>query len=150
MTDPVRLIRRIAVTIAGTALLAVGAVLLVAPGPGILVILLALTVFALEYEWARRRLVVLQALARSAAEKTAASRVAQATAILFGTAALGLGGVLVFTDLLPFSGLWTGISIAVAGLLVLGTTGYSVRQVRQAQGKAAPEQEPEPAGQRPR
>jgi hypothetical protein len=106
-------------------------------------------VFALEYEWARRRLALLQALAHSAAEKTAASRVAQATAVLFGVAALGLGGVLVFTDLLPFSGLWTGISIAVAGLLVLATTGYSVRQARQAVDRAAPERDPEPADPRP-
>ncbi len=133
MTDPVRLLRRIAVTVLGTVLLAAGVVLLIAPGPGVLVILLALTVFAIEYEWARRRLVTVEALARSAAAKTAASRVARATAILFGVAALGLGGVLVYTDLLPFSGLWTGISLAVAGALVIATTVYSVRQVRKAQ-----------------
>ncbi|MGH3173231.1 MAG: hypothetical protein ACRDPF_05100, partial [Streptosporangiaceae bacterium] len=33
--DLVRLLRRIAVTVAGTVILAVGAVLLVAPGPGL-------------------------------------------------------------------------------------------------------------------
>src|SRR6266516_1064968 len=52
----VRLLRRIAITVVGTVILAVGVVLLVAPGPGLLVILLALIVFAVEYEWARRRL----------------------------------------------------------------------------------------------
>jgi len=44
--DPVRLLRRIAVTVAGTVILAVGVVLLVAPGPGLMVIALALAVFA--------------------------------------------------------------------------------------------------------
>ena len=54
--DLVRLLRRIAVTVAGTVILAVGVVLLVAPGPGLVVIALALAVFAIEYQWARRHL----------------------------------------------------------------------------------------------
>ena len=51
MKDPVRLLRRIAVTVVGTVILAVGVVLLVAPGPGLVVIALALAVFAIEYQW---------------------------------------------------------------------------------------------------
>ena len=43
--DLVRLLRRIAVTVVGTVILAVGVVLLVAPGPGLVVI--ALAVFGL-------------------------------------------------------------------------------------------------------
>jgi hypothetical protein len=42
MKGLVRLLRRIAVTVVGTVILAVGVVLLVAPGPGLLVIVLAL------------------------------------------------------------------------------------------------------------
>jgi uncharacterized protein (TIGR02611 family) len=130
--DPVRLLRRIAVTVVGTAILAVGLVLLVAPGPGLLVIALALAVFAIEYQWARRHLATVQAHARSAALKTAASRVATASAVLFGIGAIGLGAVLVFTDLLPLSGAGTGVSVAVGGLTVLATVVYSVRELRQA------------------
>ena len=115
----VRLLRRIALTVVGTVILAVGVVLLVAPGPGLLVILLALIVFAVEYEWARRRLVTVRDKARSAAEKAAASRVATASAVLFGMGAIGLGAVLIFTDLLPLSGIATGGSVALAGLTVL-------------------------------
>ena len=48
--DPVRLLRRIAITVVGTVILAVGVVLLVAPGPGLVVIALALAVFAIEYQ----------------------------------------------------------------------------------------------------
>ena len=132
VNDLVRLLRRIAITVVGTVILAVGVVLLVAPGPGLLVIALALAVFAIEYQWARRHLATVQAHARSAALKTAASRVATASAVLFGIGAIGLGAVLVFTDLLPLSGAGTGVSVAVGGLTVLATVVYSVRELRQA------------------
>jgi uncharacterized membrane protein YfcA len=96
------------------------------------VILLALIVLAVEYEWARRNLTAVRARARSAADKTAASRVATATAVLFGVGAIGLGGVLIFTDVLPLSGVGTGVSVALGGLTVLVTTAYSVRELRRA------------------
>ncbi len=135
MKGLVRLLRRIAVTVVGTVVLAVGLVLLVAPGPGLLVIVLALIVFGVEYEWARRRVAAVRARARSAADKAAASRVATASAVLFGIGAIGLGGVLIFTDVLPLSGLGVGASVALGGLTVLATTAYSVRELRRA-GKA--------------
>ena len=78
--DPIRLLRRIAVGVVGTVILVVGLVLLVAPGPGLVVIALTLGVFAIEYQWARRNLAAVQARARSAALKAAASRVATASA----------------------------------------------------------------------
>jgi len=127
------MLRRIAVTVVGTVILAVGVVLLVAPGPGLVVIALALAVFAIEYRWARRHLATVQARARSAALKTAASRVATACAVLFGVAAVGLGVVLACTDLLPLSGAGTGAGAAVGGLTVLVTTAYSVRELRRAE-----------------
>lgn len=133
MKDLVRLLRRIAVTVVGTVILAVGVVLLVAPGPGLLVILLALIVFAVEYEWARRHLTAVRARARSAADKAAASRVATASAVLFGVGAIGLGGVLIFTEVLPLSGVGTGAGVALGGLAVLVTTAYSVRELRRAE-----------------
>jgi hypothetical protein len=131
--DPVRLLRRIAVTVVGTVILAVGVVLLVAPGPGLVVIALSLAVFAIEYQWARRHLATVQAHARSAALKAAASRVATASAVLFGVAAIGLGVVLIFTDLLPLSSAGTGVGVAIGGLTVLVTMAYSVRELRRAE-----------------
>jgi divalent metal cation (Fe/Co/Zn/Cd) transporter len=130
MKDLTRLLRRIALTVAGTVILGVGVVLLVAPGPGLLVILLAMMVFAIEYEWARRQLNAVRERALSAAAKTAASRVGTASAVLFGLGALGLGGVLIFTDVLPLSGIGTGAGIALGGLTVLATTAYSLRELR--------------------
>jgi hypothetical protein len=132
MKDLVRVLRRIAVTVAGSVILVVGVVLVVAPGPGLLVILAALIVFAAEYEWARRYLGAVRARARSAAERAAASRVATASSVLFGIGAVGLGGVLIFTDVLPLSGAGTGASVALGGLTVLATTAYSVRELWRA------------------
>jgi hypothetical protein len=71
--------------------------------------------------------------ARSAADKAAASRVATASAVLFGIGAIGLGVVLIFTNLLPLSGVAVGASVALGGLTVLATTAYSVREMRRAQ-----------------
>jgi len=142
--DPVRLLRRIAVTVVGTVILVVGVVLLVAPGPGLVVIALALAVFAIEYQWARRNLAAVQERARSAALKAAASRVATASAVLFGIGAIGLGALLACTDLLPFSGVGTGVGAAVGGLTVLLTTAYGVRELRKAK-KAEETGEPEEA-----
>ncbi len=137
--DLVRLLRRIAVTVAGIVIFAVGAVLLVAPGPGLLVIALALSVFAVEYRWARRYLAAVQARARSAALKAAASRVSTACTVLFGVGAVGLGAVLVCTDLLPFSGVATGVGVAIGGLTVLVTIAYSVRESRRCENTAEDE-----------
>ena len=132
MKDLVRLLRRIAITVVGTVILAAGLVLLVAPGPGILVILVALTLFAAEYQWARRHLAAARALARSAADKTATSRIATATAVLFGLGSIGLGAVLIFTDVLPIPGVGAGAGITLGGLTVLVTTAYGIRELRRA------------------
>jgi uncharacterized protein (TIGR02611 family) len=48
--------KRIAVTTVGFALIAVGIVLLVIPGPGLLLIAAGLAVLATEYAWARQAL----------------------------------------------------------------------------------------------
>lgn len=140
MRDLARLLRRIAVTVVGMVILAVGVVLLVAPGPGLLVIVLALVVLGAEYEWARRHLAAVRDKARSAADRAAASRVGTASTVLFGVAAVGLGGVLIFTDLLPLSGVGTGASVVVGGLTVLATMAYSIREVRRARRVAGPAQ----------
>jgi uncharacterized membrane protein YbaN (DUF454 family) len=141
MTDLARLLRRIAITVVGTILLTLGVVLLVAPGPGIVVIALALAVFAIEYKWARQRLIEAKELARSAAEKTATNQVAKTSAILFGVGTIGLGGVLIFTDILPFSGIGTGVSVALAGIITLATTAYSIRSLKRTQSASQADNE---------
>jgi Putative transmembrane protein (PGPGW) len=115
----------------------------VAPGPGLVVIALALAVFAVEYEWARRRLAAVRERALSAAHRTAASRTATACAVLFGVSAIGLGAALIFTDLLPLSGTGTGLGAVTAGLTVLATMAYSLRELRRTKraGESSPAQQ---------
>jgi uncharacterized protein (TIGR02611 family) len=48
--------KRIVVTVVGFTLVALGIVLLVVPGPGILVLAAGLAVLATEYAWARKML----------------------------------------------------------------------------------------------
>jgi len=49
----VKLARRIVVTIVGITVLAIGIVMVVAPGPAIVVIPIGLTILGLEFAWAR-------------------------------------------------------------------------------------------------
>jgi uncharacterized protein (TIGR02611 family) len=51
-----RIVRRVAVTIAGVAVIVIGIALLPLPGPGWLVIFGGLGILGTEYEWARRLL----------------------------------------------------------------------------------------------
>jgi uncharacterized protein (TIGR02611 family) len=48
--------KRIAVSVAGLLLLAIGLAMLVLPGPGLLLIIAGLAVLATEYVWAQRTL----------------------------------------------------------------------------------------------
>jgi Putative transmembrane protein (PGPGW) len=111
-------------------------ILLTAPGPGLVVIAVALAVFAIEYEWARRRLAAIRERARSAAFQAAASRAAAFCAFLFVIGTIGLGAVLIVTNVLPLSGAGTGAGAAVAGVTVLVTVAYSMRQLRRAERPA--------------
>ena len=47
-----RLLRKVAIAIAGFAVLAVGILMIVTPGPAVLVIPLGLTILSKEYPWA--------------------------------------------------------------------------------------------------
>jgi hypothetical protein len=63
------LFRKTGITILGFALLVTGAVLLVLPGPGILVIILGLVVLSWEYEWAKHHLKRARLIHHKALEK---------------------------------------------------------------------------------
>jgi uncharacterized protein (TIGR02611 family) len=64
MADFAHGVKRIGVLVVGLALLAVGVVLLVLPGPGLLVIAAGLALLATEFAWARRLLVRVRERAR--------------------------------------------------------------------------------------
>jgi uncharacterized protein (TIGR02611 family) len=66
--------KRIAVTVIGFALVAIGLVMLVVPGPGLLVILAGFAVLATEYTWARSALEETKRRASGAARRLRRNR----------------------------------------------------------------------------
>lgn len=66
---PLRIARRIGIGVAGSAVLGVGVVMLVMPGPAFVVIPMGLGILALEFEWARRWLDRVKEYARTALGK---------------------------------------------------------------------------------
>ena len=130
VTTSIRLLRRIAISVVGLIVLMVGAVMLVAPGPGFLVIALGLLILSVEYEWARRRLDRAKAHARTLADKAAANRLSTSISVLLALGIIGLGGVLALSEVLPASGIATGVSVAFGGVVALSTIVYSLLQRR--------------------
>jgi uncharacterized protein (TIGR02611 family) len=66
--------KRIAVTIVGGALLLLGLVFLVLPGPGIVLLLAGLAILASEYVWAQRALNYAKERAKRASDRVRGRR----------------------------------------------------------------------------
>ena len=126
------MLKRFAVTIVGVALIALGAAMMVLPGPGILVIVGGLALLATEYVWARKMLKTARAKAEEVQEAAVASPVRTAGTLLFGVLLLGLGLAMVFLrDVdLPFWSPVTGGIIAVTALILLATTYLTLRAAK--------------------
>src|SRR3954469_24708838 len=150
-----KILRRIMVTIVGVAILAVGGVMLVAPGPGFLVIALGLFVLGIEYEWARRRLDYVRQRVADLADAAVSNPLSTAGSILGGLALVAFGVVVGVSEGLPVSGWWTGGSLIAGGLIALATIAVSLEQARRSRRRTAGEPavpaprmaEPDPARQ---
>ncbi|HSK27595.1 MAG TPA: PGPGW domain-containing protein [Jiangellales bacterium] len=124
--------KRFAVTIAGFGLLAVGAAMMVLPGPGLLVIVVGLAVLATEYLWARRLLARAKARAQRAQDAAVASRLRTAGSVAFACGMAGLGLAMVLIDDVPWPVLdswldrvWgpvTGSVLMLTGVVLLTST----------------------------
>jgi uncharacterized protein (TIGR02611 family) len=68
-SGPLRLLRRVGIGIVGSAVLGVGVIMLVTPGPAFVVIPMGLGILALEFEWAQRWLHRVKEYVRSAMPK---------------------------------------------------------------------------------
>jgi len=127
-----KFLRRVVLTIVGVAILAVGAVMLVAPGPGFLVLALGLFVLGLEYEWARKRLDYVRQKVADLADAAVANPLSTAGSILGGVSLVVAGVVVGVRDDLPASSWWTGGSLIAGGVIALATIGVSLEQARRA------------------
>jgi uncharacterized protein (TIGR02611 family) len=80
--------KRIAVTVVGFAVLLAGVIMMVTPGPGVLVIVLGLAILASEWAWAERALDRAKAGGKVVLEQATASPLRIAASVL-----LTLGGI---------------------------------------------------------
>jgi uncharacterized protein (TIGR02611 family) len=110
--------KRIAVLIAGLAVLGAGVTMLVLPGPGIVVIILGFAILATEFAWAERALDRTTGTAAAAASKVSNNRAGRAALLLSGLA-LVTGGGFVATFVEEYRVI--GISLTIAGLIGLLT-----------------------------
>jgi hypothetical protein len=121
-------LRRVVTTILGGALVVVGVLLLVLPGPGLLLVLAGLIVLAFEYPWAQRRVAPVRRQAVAAAQFSVASRLRITWTAAVGLALVVAGVAWTVVPSLPFGGTGTGSGLALSGVLLLGLLGYSVRR----------------------
>lgn len=128
-----RLVRRVVVTVVGVAVLGLGVVLLVLPGPGVLVIALGFLILSTEYEWARRRFESARQKAAELAQQAVAKPWSTVLSILAALALIAIGIVWGAITSLPFSSWWVGGSLIFGGLVALATIIVSLRQARQRQ-----------------
>ncbi|MGQ0464872.1 MAG: PGPGW domain-containing protein [Sporichthyaceae bacterium] len=130
--------RKVALTTLGVVITLAGIAMLPLPGPGALIILVGLWVLAQEYEWAEKRLDVVQDKILDAAYATAASLPKTLGALLGASGMIAFGVVFGLNEDWPFSGWWTAGSIVGGGLLA-GATAIWARATRhrRAASKAA-------------
>ena len=134
------LLKRFAVTIVGVALLAVGAAMMVLPGPGILGIVAGLAVLATEYVWARRLLVKAKEQAQAAQEAAVASPLRTAGSVLSALALVAVGIAMLLVDDVAWPVLgnlldkvWgpvTGSILVVTGAILLTTTVITIKTAK--------------------
>jgi hypothetical protein len=125
---------------AGGVLVAVGGLLLVLPGPGMLLVFAGLAVLATVFPGLRRFVEPVRRRAMKAAADSVASPWRLVGSTCFGAALIGTGVLWGLVADLPFGGWAAGSSLVLSGLVVLGLLAYSVRQVR-SHGEDGPSRE---------
>ena len=129
--------RKFAVTALGGVIVAVGAALIVLPGPGALVIVLGLAVLAKEYPWAKRRLDQVRDKVVAAAEASVAGPVRLSASLLSAGAVITGGIAWGIVDELPMSSWWTAGTVIAGGLLAGATVVWAALMRRRDQRAVA-------------
>lgn len=110
--------KRIVVLLLGVAVLVAGVLMLVLPGPGIIVIILGFAILATEFAWAERALDRTTSKAATAASKVSDNKNGRKLLAVSGIGMIA-GGIVV-ASLVPSLRV-AGASIAVAGIISLST-----------------------------
>lgn len=129
-------LRRSVVIVAGLSLLLAGVVLLVLPGPGLLVILGGLVLLADQFAWARALVEPVRTRARESTRASVQTPWRIALTALTGLLLIAAGVTWAVVDGLPLSGWASGGGLVVSGAVLLGLLGYAHRQRRNAASDA--------------
>ncbi|MEU0796306.1 PGPGW domain-containing protein [Amycolatopsis sp. NPDC005961] len=122
--------KRILITVAGAVLLIVGVLLLVLPGPGLLLVLAGLLLLASEFPALERYVDPVRDRAMKAAEESVSSPLRIAGSVLAGLALLAAGIVWGTVKSLPFSGWSTGSSLILSSVILFALLIWSYRRVK--------------------
>ncbi|MEV6648698.1 PGPGW domain-containing protein [Amycolatopsis sp. NPDC051371] len=122
--------KRILIVVAGGVLLVVGVLLLVLPGPGLLLVLAGLLVLASEFPALERYVDPVRDRAMKAAEDSVSSPLRIAGSVLAGLALLAAGIVWGTVKSLPFSGWSTGSSLILSSAILFALLIWSYRRVK--------------------
>jgi len=122
--------KHVAHSVLGGFLLLIGVVLLVLPGPGLILVLAGLILLSRAFPRLERHVGTVRARAMKAAEDSVSSRWRLAGSMLAGTALIAAGLVWGLVPSLPFGGWPTASSLLVSGVILFVLLLYSYRQVR--------------------
>ncbi|WP_329051520.1 hypothetical protein OG738_04720 [Amycolatopsis sp. NBC_01488] len=122
--------KRILITVAGAVLLVVGVLLLVLPGPGLLLVLAGLLLLASEFPALERYVDPVRDRAMKAAEESVSSPLRIAGSVLAGLALLAAGIVWGTVKSLPFAGWSTGSSLILSSAILFALLIWSYRRVK--------------------
>ena len=122
--------KRIAVLVAGGLVLLVGVVLLVLPGPGLLLVLAGLVILANEFPAVEKYVDPVQDRAMKAAEDSVSSPLRITGSVLAGLVLIAAGVAWGLFPDLPLGGWATGSSLMLSGVVLLALLAYSYRRVQ--------------------
>jgi Putative transmembrane protein (PGPGW) len=122
--------KRALALVGGGVVLMVGIVLLVLPGPGLLLILAGLLILSNQFPAVEKYVDPVEKRALKAAEDSVSSPLRIAGSVLAGAALIAAGVVWWTNPRLPLGGWPTGSSLILSGLILLALLGFSYRRVR--------------------
>lgn len=122
--------KRAIIGLVGAALVVAGVVLLVLPGPGLLLVLAGLLILATEFPAVGRYVGPVRDRAMRAAEDSVKSPLRIAGSVTVGFALIGAGVVWGVEESLPFGGWGTGSCLILSGVVLFVLLGWSYNRVR--------------------